>query len=199
MSRSESTINDLKGFLFFSTSYWMLFAWFQVLISLPSEREVMIKERSSGAYRLSAFYIAKMIGELPLVITLPSLYFFICYPMFAINLNIYNFLFQWLFMVLSALVSQSIGLFIGLTTMNLEISVTVSAIYSTAVNLFGGYYLTTLPKWLSWMRYTSILHYAYENMQMIEYKYGGQIRFVFFFYFKSPESGQFFIRFMIYI
>lgn len=137
------------------------------------------KERSSGAYRLSAFYIAKMIGELPLVITLPSLYFFICYPMFAINLNIYNFLFQWLFMVLCALVAQSIGLCIGLTTMSLEVSVTVSAIYSTAVNLFGGYYSVTLPSWLAWMRYTSVLHYAFENMQMIEFYFGGDIRLVF--------------------
>lgn len=178
MNRLESTLNDLKGFLFFSTSYWMLFAWFGALISIPGEREVMKKERSSGAYRLSAFYVAKMIGELPLIMTLPSLYFFICYPMFAVNLNIYNFLFQWLFMVLCALVAQSIGLFIGLTTMSLEVSVTVSAIYSTAVNLFGGYYSSTLPDWLAWMRYTSVLHYAYQNMQIIEYKYGGSIRLV---------------------
>ena len=178
MSRLESTLNDLKGFLFFSTSYWMLFAWFGALISIPSEREVMSKERSSGAYRLSAFYLAKMIGELPLIITLPSLYFFICYPMFAVNLNFCNFLFQWLFMILCALVAQSIGLFIGLTTMSLEVSVTVSAIYSTAVNLFGGYYSTTLPCWLSWMRYTSVLHYAFQNMQIIEFYFGGQIRFV---------------------
>lgn len=99
--------------------------------------------------------------------------------MFAINLNIYNFLFQWLFMVLCALVAQSIGLCIGLTTMSLEVSVTVSAIYSTAVNLFGGYYSVTLPSWLAWMRYTSVLHYAFENMQMIEFYFGGDIRLVF--------------------
>lgn len=178
MSRKETTLNDMRGFLFFSTSYWMLFAWFGCLISIETEREVMIKERRSGAYRLSSYYIAKMIGELPLIITLPSLYFFICYPMFAVNLNIYNFLFQWLFMILCALVSQSIGLFIGLTTMNLEVSVTISAIYSTAVNLFGGYYSATLPSWLSWMPYTSVLHYAFQNMQIIEFYFGGPIRLV---------------------
>ena len=103
MNRTESTLNDLRGFLFFSTSYWILFVWFGCLITIETEREIMVKERSAGAYRLSAFYIAKMLGDLPLIITLPSLYFFICYPMFQINLNIYNFLFQWLFMILCSL------------------------------------------------------------------------------------------------
>ena len=119
-----------------------------------------------------------MIGELPLIITLPSLYFFICYPMFAVNLNATNFLFQWLFTMLCGLVAQSIGLCIGLATRSLEVSITVSAIYSTAVNLFGGFFAASLPSWLAWMRYTSVLHYAFQNMQIIEFSYGGKIRSV---------------------
>jgi len=53
--------------------------------SVPTERGVISKERAAGAYRLSAYYIAKTVSELPIKIVIPTLFYTFVYWMSGLN------------------------------------------------------------------------------------------------------------------
>lgn len=60
----ESSIEDRLGFLSATGVYWGTFATNAAVFSFPKEKKILNKDRSSGVYRLSAYYFAKsMVSE----------------------------------------------------------------------------------------------------------------------------------------
>ena len=67
---------------------------------------VVDKERASGSYRLSSYFAAKMLSELPLNVLQPSLFIFIVYWASGLNPTPTAFFGTWFVMIIHALTTQ---------------------------------------------------------------------------------------------
>ena len=64
-------IERRKAQLYFLTQYWAFHAPYKVMFSFPSEKQVVRRERASGWYSLSAYYLGKCVVEIPLICVYP--------------------------------------------------------------------------------------------------------------------------------
>ncbi|CAF2897860.1 unnamed protein product [Rotaria sp. Silwood2] len=125
-------------------TFWPLQTMIHGLLSFPFERAIIEKERASGSYRLSSYFVAKSLAEAPLKLVLPTLFLIIAYWMANINSNFGIFLAILVFQLLSILVAESLGLLLGAAFKNLQHATTVATVLLLGV--WG--------KWLSFFKYS---------------------------------------------
>jgi len=170
MDFSESTIPDRSSFIFFIMTFWPFQTLMMGLLSFPFERGIIEKERASGSYRLSAYFIAKSLAEAPLKLVLPTLFLIIAYWMANINNSFPIFLAILVFQLLSILVAESFGLFLGATFRNLHHAITAATIFLIGLMLIGGFFIQHLPHWLGvWAKWLSFFKYAYNACLRLEF------------------------------
>jgi ABC-type multidrug transport system permease subunit len=175
MDFADYTILDRSSILFFIMTFWVLDTLMMSLLSFPFERTVIEKERASGSFRLSAYFIAKCLAEAPLKLVLPTLFLIIAYWMARINNNFGIFLGILVFQLMSIIVAESLGLLLGAAFKNIEHAITASTIIFISSMLLGGFFIKRLPYWLGvWAKWLSFFKYAYSACLRLQFK-GEQI------------------------
>ncbi|CAF1572310.1 unnamed protein product, partial [Adineta steineri] len=175
MDYTEDTIPDRSSFIFFIMTFWPFQTLMMGLLSFPFERSVIDKERASGSFRLSAYFIGKSLAEAPLKLVLPTLFLIIAYWMARINNNFAIFLAILVFQLLSILVAESVGLFLGASFRNLHHAITAATVLLITLMLVGGFFIKNLPHWLDvWTPWLSLFRYAYSACIRLQFK-GGQV------------------------
>ena len=74
---------------------------FSSLFTFPSEFKMMLKERASGMYRLSAFYLARTASDVPMDMFIPTIFVIIIYWMAWLQPTAYGFFCNWLAVMLT--------------------------------------------------------------------------------------------------
>mmetsp|Transcript_36183 Transcript_36183/g.87541 ORF Transcript_36183/g.87541 Transcript_36183/m.87541 type:complete len:716 (-) Transcript_36183:248-2395(-) len=167
MPYTESSVFDRNSFFFFAMTYWVFDAMFNAMMAFPMERTVILKERSSGAYHLSAYFMAKTTSEMPMRMALPAIYMTISFWMAGISPKISLFLLTTLISLLSVIAGESIGLMIGASIYDMEKAMTTMTVLSLGLMLLGGFFIENVPSWLLWGKYLSPFKYSFDASRQL--------------------------------
>ncbi|KAI3932904.1 hypothetical protein MKW92_026170 [Papaver armeniacum] len=164
-----SHIQDQVGLLFFFSIFWGFFPLFNAIFTFPQERPMLIKERSSGMYRLSSYYFARIAGDLPMELVLPTIFVAITYWMGGLKPSPLNFVVTLFIILFNVLVSQGLGLALGAILMDVKQATTLASVTMLVFLLAGGYYIQHIPRFIAWLKYTSFSYYCYKLLIGVQY------------------------------
>ncbi|EGR31832.1 hypothetical protein IMG5_101460 [Ichthyophthirius multifiliis] len=130
-----------------------------IAIIFPKERSVFLKEENSNFYRVSSYFVGKLLVELPYVIIYPIFSTVIMF--FAVGFENKAFNTFLLIFILMSVIGNGIGLAGGAAFKNPQI---VSILLPTLLmpfQLFGGFYSdqSRNSKYTSWIQYISPFYY----------------------------------------
>ncbi|KAF5441875.1 hypothetical protein F2P56_037186 [Juglans regia] len=165
-----SHIEDRIALLFFFSVFWGFYPLYNAVFTFPQERRMLVKERSSGMYRLSSYFLARTVGDLPLELALPTAFVFIIYWMGGLKPNAMTFILSLLVVLYSVLVSQSLGLAIGAILMDVKQATTLASVTTLVFLIAGGYYIQQIPPFIVWLKYLSYSYYCYKLLLGVQYK-----------------------------
>ncbi len=123
-------MGDVAGLLFFELLFLIFLSMFGALFAFPPERAITIKERRSGFFRLSAYYVARCLADLPLDVIVPCGFVLILYWMGALRAA--AFVPHLLVVLVTVLVATSMGLLISALVIELKQAQALASVFTLA-------------------------------------------------------------------
>ena len=168
MEYTEARVFDRSSYFFFTMTFWVFDAMFQSFMTFPTERTVVLKERASGSYQLSAYFMGKTTSEMPARLVLPMIYMIISFWMASIGTTFSMFLATTFISLLSVMAGEAIGLLVGATIYDTEKGMTFMTVISLFLALVGGFFVENVPSFLVWCKYLSPFKYSFDaSLQLV--------------------------------
>lgn len=145
------------------------------------QRALFIHENASGFYRVSAFFVSKVLTDLiPLRIIPNTVFALITYFMIGFQLAADKFFIYLLLVNLASIAATSIAFAVSAGVRINAIANLLIAVLFVVSMLFGGLLITlqSLPTWIHWMKYLSFVRYIMEgfvNNEVVGLMFSAQV------------------------
>ena len=171
VGHDQKGVQDRIGCLFFVVLNVAYTAALPAINVFAGEKGIVVRERASGAYKWSSYYMSKYVTELPKLI--PRLIFCtLVYWIVGLRKTQYNF---WIFVAIiiaEAMSLAALGLLMA-SAMPIGAALALGPACITIFTLFGGIYLNidSIPAGARWIRFIDPIFYAYSAL--VSNEFGG--------------------------
>lgn len=169
---SSSLVLDKNGCFLFVTMNQFMLSYITVVLIFPDERKVFLREQANKTYSVGAYYISKIVTELPIQILAPLLYSLIIYFAIGFRLTAEAFFVFLLILVLLSLNGYTLGILLGASFNDSSTATVIMPAIILPFMLFCGALanLDTIAVWLRWLQYISPIRYSLEALFRNEYR-----------------------------
>lgn len=172
MGKDCESIQNRNGVLFFTALNIIMSAVQNVILMFPDERIVFLREQASAMYSPTAYFIAKVLSEIPGFIIFPSIFVLISYFGLELNTNEPSHFFVFFGVAILLVVATSaFGLVIGAAIADKQVAVAMTPVLIIPFMLFSGYFVNqdNIPVFLKPFEYLSLFKYGFQAFVLNEY------------------------------
>jgi len=177
MGQNKASVSKRYAALFYCATHQGIVYSIQGSHSFPLERNIMLRERFSGTYYVSAYYLSKVFAEFIVQMTCPVIFSLIVYFLVGFQNSAKQFFIFMAFMMLGSASSTSLANCISCVFIDLRLSTVVLAFSMEWIRLYGGWFispalLSNYPAWifadaLSYIKYIMIGIALNENNNLL--------------------------------
>ncbi|KAH0686773.1 hypothetical protein KY284_017326 [Solanum tuberosum] len=157
--------------LFAFTLTFLLSSTTETLPIFINERPILLRETSSGVYRLSSYLIANTLVFLPYLLVISILYSISLYFLVGLCYSWQAFTYFVLTIWVIVLMANSFVLFLSSVAPNYIAGTSLVTLLLAGSFLFSGYFITkeTMPKFWTMLHYLSMYKYGLDALLINEY------------------------------
>jgi ABC-type multidrug transport system ATPase subunit len=159
------------GVLFFLLINQSFISAFGTVFVLPLERTIVLRERTSGMYRVSTYYLSKTLVELPRNLILCVLYVVLLYWMVGLHATARDFFLSYVIVFLTVLTAEGLASAVASSAPNPQVAAAITPAFIVISLLFGGFFLSSgqVPNYFIWLKYLSFIYYAYGSLLQVQF------------------------------
>ncbi|XP_026501599.1 protein scarlet [Vanessa tameamea] len=168
---TQSGIQDVQGALFIIIAENTFAPMYSVLYMFPEEFPMLHRELKAGLYSTPVYYVARMLALFPGLVVEPTLFTLVMYWVAGLRGTLYAFGFTIFLSILVLNVAIACGSFFSCAFGSMPVAIAYLVPFDYSLMVTSGLFikLSSIPKYISWIRHLSWLMYSNEAMSILQW------------------------------